>query len=83
MDKSLAEQVQSIDIFKGDWDSSMFEYMTNEQLGKCLHFTVNKLLNLIINLKKKLRFCVFIDDVARNDLCASLVKEVEKRIITQ
>ncbi len=51
MSKEDIEYVQKIDVFKEDFDSSLFPYMTDKQKIKCHHLYYGKLLRYIINLK--------------------------------
>lgn len=72
-------EVQELDPYCDEWDTGDFPFMTKEQLFKVMHKTINDLLSVIEDLKKELRWGKFVDDVMRQAIVNSLIKELQKR----
>lgn len=78
MDKNQVEQIQKLKIADENWDSSMFEYMTNEQIVKCLHFTIRKLLQNIVKFHEDISRGIELRILTDEEFIQRIEKKVEK-----
>ena len=75
----LRERVRKIDPYSDEWTTGDFKYMTKEQMFKVLHSTISSFFKLIVKLKKKLGWKVFIDDINRKEVMNAILRELQKR----
>ncbi|MFW9878642.1 MAG: hypothetical protein ACFFG0_36645, partial [Candidatus Thorarchaeota archaeon] len=62
------KNIEDINPYEDDWTTGDLAKMTDGQVLKCLHSTMNQLNATIREAKKKLRVSIFIDDVVRKQV---------------
>lgn len=77
------KKIQTIEIDSGDWNSSMFPLMANNQLFDVVQYLISTLLKGIRTLKKRLRHTPNIVDVGVQQLYTLLMKELRNRFVIE
>lgn len=71
--------IENINPYEDDWTTGDLAIMSDAQVLKCLHHTLNELNATIREAKKKMGIAIFLDDVSRKQISNSLMIEVQKR----
>lgn len=75
----MSKMEVNINPYSDDWTTGDLLIMTDEQVLKSLHYTINQLNKTIRALKKHYGAGLFLDDVVRQEVSNLLLIEIQKR----